>query len=93
MREQRVSLCFRTQGIKMCIQNFSGRPEHRSVDSCVVCLLSHGVEGAVYGVDGQLLQVRLARGLASVLDVRLYATGGKNVRSDVMCSLSVGLGV
>lgn len=23
----------------------------------MVCLLSHGVEGAVYGTDGQLLQV------------------------------------
>ncbi|XP_056902032.1 caspase-2 isoform X1 [Takifugu flavidus] len=45
------------QGIKTCIQNFSGRPEHRSVDSCVVCLLSHGVEGAVYGIDGELLQL------------------------------------
>lgn len=41
----------------MCIESFSRRPEHRTVDSCVVCLLSHGVEGAVYGTDGQLLQV------------------------------------
>lgn len=69
MREQRVFLCFLIQGIKTCIQNFSGRPEHRSVDSCVVCLLSHGVEGAVYGIDGQLLQVRLANGLVTVLDL------------------------
>uniref|UniRef100_A0A3P8SA23 Caspase 2, apoptosis-related cysteine peptidase n=1 Tax=Amphiprion percula TaxID=161767 RepID=A0A3P8SA23_AMPPE len=30
---------------------------HQTVDSCVVCLLSHGVDGAVYGTDGQLLQV------------------------------------
>uniref|UniRef100_H3CRJ0 Caspase-2 n=1 Tax=Tetraodon nigroviridis TaxID=99883 RepID=H3CRJ0_TETNG len=45
------------QGIKTCIENFSRRPEHQSVDSCVVCLLSHGVEGAVYGVDGKLLQL------------------------------------
>lgn len=45
------------QGIKMCVENFSRRPEHRTVDSCVVCLLSHGVEGAIYGIDGELLQV------------------------------------
>uniref|UniRef100_A0A3B5AF86 Caspase 2 n=1 Tax=Stegastes partitus TaxID=144197 RepID=A0A3B5AF86_9TELE len=36
---------------------FCRRPEHRTVDSCVVCLLSHGVDGAVYGTDGQLLQL------------------------------------
>ncbi len=41
------------------IENFSRRPDHRTVDSCVVCLLSHGVEGAIYGTDGQLLQVCL----------------------------------
>ncbi|XP_047455877.1 caspase-2 isoform X6 [Mugil cephalus] len=45
------------QGMKTCIENFCRRPEHRTVDSCVVCLLSHGVEGAIYGTDGQLLQL------------------------------------
>ncbi|XP_071326069.1 caspase-2 isoform X7 [Trachinotus anak] len=45
------------QGMRSCIENFCRRPEHRTVDSCVVCLLSHGVEGAVYGTDGQLLQL------------------------------------
>lgn len=45
------------QNMRMCIESFSRRPEHRTVDSCVVCLLSHGVEGAVYGTDGQLLQL------------------------------------
>lgn len=79
MREQRVSLRFPIQGIKTCIQNFSGRPEHRSVDSCVVCLLSHGVEGAVYGVDGQLLQVLMVR------DLLLYAAGGGNVCDLTSC--------
>lgn len=43
----------------MSIENFSRRPEHRTMDSCVVCLLSHGVEGAIYGTDGELLQVGL----------------------------------
>lgn len=45
------------QDMRMCIEDFSRRPEHRTVDSCVLCLLSHGVEGAVYGTDGQLLQL------------------------------------
>ncbi|XP_041843822.1 caspase-2 isoform X2 [Melanotaenia boesemani] len=45
------------QGMRSCIENFCRRPEHRTVDSCVVCLLSHGVEGAIYGTDGQLLQL------------------------------------
>lgn len=43
--------------MKTCIQNFRDLPDHRAVDSCVVCLLSHGVEGAIYGKDGQKLQV------------------------------------
>ncbi|XP_022612362.1 caspase-2 isoform X1 [Seriola dumerili] len=45
------------QGMRSCIENFCRRPDHRTVDSCVVCLLSHGVEGAVYGTDGELLQL------------------------------------
>ncbi|XP_078108827.1 caspase-2 isoform X8 [Sander vitreus] len=45
------------QGMRSCIENFCRRPDHRTVDSCVVCLLSHGVDGAIYGTDGQLLQL------------------------------------
>ncbi|XP_076010937.1 caspase-2 isoform X2 [Genypterus blacodes] len=45
------------QGMRACIEAFCRRPEHQTVDSCVVCLLSHGVEGAIYGTDGQLLQL------------------------------------
>ncbi|KAK9513964.1 hypothetical protein VZT92_027458 [Zoarces viviparus] len=45
------------QGMRTCIENFCRRPDHQTVDSCVVCLLSHGVEGAIYGTDGQLLQL------------------------------------
>ncbi|XP_061573049.1 caspase-2 isoform X4 [Cololabis saira] len=45
------------QGMRTCIENFSRRPELRTVDSCVVCLLSHGVEGAIYGTDGGLLEL------------------------------------
>lgn len=40
------------------LQNFAQLPAHRVTDSCIVALLSHGVEGGVYGVDGKLLQVR-----------------------------------
>ncbi|KAM8868801.1 caspase-2 isoform 5-T6 [Spinachia spinachia] len=45
------------QGMRACIEEFSRRPGHGTMDSCVVCLLSHGVEGAIYGTDGQLLQL------------------------------------
>ncbi|XP_059194583.1 caspase-2 isoform X4 [Centropristis striata] len=45
------------QGMRTCIENFCRRSDHRTTDSCVVCLLSHGVEGAIYGTDGQLLQL------------------------------------
>ncbi|XP_017270905.1 caspase-2 isoform X2 [Kryptolebias marmoratus] len=45
------------QDMRTCIKTFCRRAEHRTVDSCVVCLLSHGVEGAIYGTDGQLLQL------------------------------------
>lgn len=40
------------------LQNFAQLPAHRVTDSCIVALLSHGVEGGIYGVDGKLLQVR-----------------------------------
>lgn len=42
------------------LQNFAQLPAHRATDSCIVALLSHGVEGGIYGVDGKLLQVRAA---------------------------------
>ncbi|KAF4020408.1 hypothetical protein G4228_012051 [Cervus hanglu yarkandensis] len=40
------------------LQNFAQLPAHRVTDSCIVALLSHGVEGGVYGVDGKLLQLQ-----------------------------------
>ncbi|XP_003475318.1 caspase-2 isoform X1 [Cavia porcellus] len=40
------------------LQSFAQLPAHRATDSCVVVLLSHGVEGSVYGVDGKLLQLQ-----------------------------------
>lgn len=44
------------------LQSFAQLPAHRVTDSCIVALLSHGVEGGVYGVDGKVLQVRVSRG-------------------------------
>ncbi|KAI4543367.1 hypothetical protein MG293_006161 [Ovis ammon polii] len=40
------------------LQSFAQLPAHRVTDSCIVALLSHGVEGSVYGVDGKLLQLQ-----------------------------------
>ncbi|XP_023568601.1 caspase-2 isoform X3 [Octodon degus] len=40
------------------LHSFAQLPAHRATDSCVVVLLSHGVEGSVYGVDGKLLQLQ-----------------------------------
>ncbi|XP_027962192.1 caspase-2 isoform X3 [Eumetopias jubatus] len=40
------------------LQNFAQLPAHRVTDSCIVALLSHGVEGGIYGVDGRLLQLQ-----------------------------------
>lgn len=45
------------QDMATCIENLARRPEHRAMDSCVVCLLSHGVDGAIYGTDAKLLQL------------------------------------
>ncbi|XP_075071845.1 caspase-2 isoform X2 [Mixophyes fleayi] len=37
---------------------FSMLSEHTRLDSCIVAILSHGVDGAVYGTDGKLLQLQ-----------------------------------
>ncbi|XP_075862798.1 caspase-2 isoform X2 [Microcebus murinus] len=46
------------QEMKEKLRNFAQLPAHRVTDSCIVALLSHGVEGAIYGVDGKLLQLQ-----------------------------------
>ncbi|XP_029435346.1 caspase-2 isoform X2 [Rhinatrema bivittatum] len=46
------------QEMQLELENFSHLPDHLSMDSCMVALLSHGVEGAIYGVDGKLLQLQ-----------------------------------
>ncbi|KAF4088187.1 hypothetical protein AMELA_G00079560 [Ameiurus melas] len=45
------------QAMQVCLEQFSRQPEHAVSDCCVVCLLSHGVEGSIYGVDGKLLEL------------------------------------
>ncbi|KAM5204995.1 caspase-2 isoform 3-T4 [Hipposideros larvatus] len=46
------------QEMQKKLQDFARLPAHRVTDSCIVALLSHGVEGGVYGVDGKLLQLQ-----------------------------------
>ncbi|XP_072534873.1 LOW QUALITY PROTEIN: caspase-2 [Salminus brasiliensis] len=45
------------QAMRDCIEQFARQPEHAVCDCSAVCLLSHGVEGSIYGTDGQLLEL------------------------------------
>lgn len=45
------------QDMAKCIEDLARRPEHENMDSLVVCLLSHGTDGAVYGTDAEPLQL------------------------------------
>ncbi|XP_020853602.1 caspase-2 isoform X2 [Phascolarctos cinereus] len=40
------------------LQGFAQLSAHQSTDSCMVALLSHGIDGGIYGVDGKLLQLQ-----------------------------------
>lgn len=46
------------QEMREKLQKFAQLPAHRVTDSCIVALLSHGVEGGIYGVDGKLLELQ-----------------------------------
>jgi hypothetical protein len=39
------------------INEFAQKPEHSSLDSVVVCILSHGMPGKIYSVDGVLIPI------------------------------------
>lgn len=39
------------------VQEFASRPEHSTMDSVVVCILSHGMPGKIYSVDGKLIPI------------------------------------
>ncbi|XP_066219019.1 caspase-2 [Saccopteryx leptura] len=56
--EVHVLLDQTAQEMQEKLQNFAQLPAHRVTDSCIVALLSHGVEGGVYGVDGKVLQLQ-----------------------------------
>ncbi|XP_067305237.1 caspase-2 isoform X2 [Pseudorasbora parva] len=45
------------EGMRGRLEQFAQRQEHAEYDCAVVCLLSHGVEGSIYGTDGQLLEL------------------------------------
>ena len=44
--------------LKETLFQFAKQNDHRVADSVVVCLLSHGLEGQIYGVDGVLVSLR-----------------------------------
>ncbi|KAL2311236.1 hypothetical protein Nmel_002929 [Mimus melanotis] len=46
------------QEMQNALERFSKLRDHRDVDSCIIALLSHGVEGGVYGSDGKLLELQ-----------------------------------
>lgn len=43
--------------LKETLLQFAKLDDHRAADSMVVCLLSHGLEGQIYGVDGVLVSI------------------------------------
>ena len=44
---------FLKQDIAIKLQDFSECEDHKQVDACVVCILSHGEEGYIFGTDGR----------------------------------------
>nr|CRZ24914.1 BMA-CED-3 [Brugia malayi] len=54
-----VSVCRNLCAKEMliAIQDFSKRPEHKHLDSCVVCVLTHGEHGELYGTDDVAISV------------------------------------
>ena len=43
--------------LKETLFQFATLDDHRAADSMVVCLLSHGLEGQIYGIDGVLVSI------------------------------------
>ena len=41
------------QEIAIKLQEFSELADHKHADACVVCILSHGEEGYIFGTDGR----------------------------------------
>ena len=45
------------QGIRNKVKQFAADPRHKRAQCCVLCVLSHGENGAIYGTDGEPLPV------------------------------------
>ncbi|XP_031561639.1 caspase-3-like [Actinia tenebrosa] len=43
--------------LKDVVFKFAKDPDHKNSDSVIVCLLSHGLEGKIYGIDGGLVSI------------------------------------
>ncbi|KAM9327080.1 caspase-2 [Gastrophryne carolinensis] len=56
--ELRLRSNLTAQGILAELDDFSRLPDHSQLDSAIVAILSHGVDGAVYGSDGNLVQLQ-----------------------------------
>lgn len=39
------------------MREFAMRPEHVDMDSVVICILSHGLDGKIYTIDGELIPI------------------------------------
>ena len=49
-------LCFGQEMKKALLQEVQ-RPEHKEAEAFVLCVMSHGARGVVYGVDGEQLEI------------------------------------
>jgi hypothetical protein len=45
------------QDLKLLLLHEAKRPAHADADAFVLCVLSHGARGKVYGVDGAAVEV------------------------------------
>ena len=52
MCKQISNLSFK-QGMVEKLREFAARTEHATSDACIICLLSHGEEGYMFGTDGK----------------------------------------
>ncbi|KAK3593281.1 hypothetical protein CHS0354_012377 [Potamilus streckersoni] len=43
--------------IAIKLRMFADLPDHKNADACVVCLLSHGEEGCIFGTDGKKIDL------------------------------------
>ena len=48
---------FSLQEMLLTLRDFAQLPQHSTVDSCVVVLLTHGLEGQIYGSDAKLINL------------------------------------